>query len=272
MPKKSLKEQLTNVPKNPNESSLYTEESENSVRNYQKEIFKQGINWTEAEGNRSEPDVNYYPNCLKDQNEEIIDDEPKKKKVNVLIDTEDNVELEISQDQSYELGNYQGNNNPNNNVKTVDLGEIKLGEQQQSVIPNLNDKLNDKESQQKNNIEEFQKGMKQVKLDKRVTLKDQLICNMKANDNNTTMTLNTEEGNLPVLKKLKQKSNEDKIEVEKENFNSQERSIPNDSFYNSVKDNNNEILEEEPKFEEVELEEEEDDESEDEDQNYNKKK
>ncbi len=178
---------------------------------------------------------------------------------------------------------YQGNkttypgNSVNNSYQANNAQEMKTPEtlsidQRKSVFGDVNERLYNKDYQQKSNKDEFSRKIEQAKnhdnyyQGTRVSLRDQIQMNFRNNEqyNRNGMShlnINTEtEGNLPpVLSKMQQ------LAAKKDNFNSQERSEPNNSFYNSNKVD--EIPEQEPKLSTVELEEDDDIENE----IYNKK-
>jgi len=253
------------------DNSYFTEASTDN-RKINIELGDMGVYNSEA--GRSNPNESFYHRVINNAEEELIDySEPKLKKVTVRLDSQNEVELEMSRDQGeYDPQNpprgnennkspakpynQYGNNTSNNGNNPTINTDPNI---QQAILVNIPEHLKIKEQAQKSNMDEFKKNLQMGSPGKKVSVRDQLSQNV-ASKNISTLVTEEREGNLPVLNKLKQVNEESNIKLLNidGNFDSQERAEPNNTFFNEKVDQE-ELPEVEPKLAEVEMEYEEDD-------------
>ena len=253
--KVNLHNQILKNNENGNES-YFTEQSMNKVNN----------NAYNSEDFRSNPNESYYQNININNQEEDIEEDPKLKDIKIVVKDNNDIDLEMSRDIEETILK----NTPTHKTDFVigenmhdpihiqgELYDIKVT-QQQTVFVNLLEKINIKEKAMMYNIDEFKKAINssEVQGTKKITIKDQLQMNLTNKNLNTYVTEETHQ-NLPVLNKLEQQQDGTDISMNniEGNYDSKGRDEPNNSFFNESR-RIDEVPEEEPKFEEVELEDE----------------
>ena len=213
-----------------------TSSTSNPNRNKFNILDVQDVGIYNTEGVRSNPDEDYYQN---NQNF-MLEEDPKLKKVKFVLDDNDALEVEM-QDQIdanniemiQKLYGVQKKKTATEGIAkdaNVDIGKL-----QKPVFVDINEKIKKIENIQENNVNEFKSTInknKNSENEKRVSFQQQL--------NHHLSKVKIEKVNNKTKKNDKE-TTENLIQIkEEDNFNSQDREIPNDSFYE--KENEEEVV------------------------------
>ena len=236
--------------KNLNESSfVHTELSLSSI--YNKKLQNNnllGVEKYNSEGNRSNPDEDYFK--MK-KNYLTVGNEPKIHKAKFVLDENDILEHEMKlEDQNVDMIHKLFGFEKVKNIEEIQMEQYKMEqciindiEPQEEVLADVDEKLKKLEFAQRDSVIEFKTLMNQIdQLGTRLSIKEMMKLNGNSKD-----------------KVIQKDSTENLINpsngvIDKGHFDSQEREIPNDSFYQSEgKSVVVDLPEEEPEFIQCEM-------------------